>query len=767
MSNSTQDIWHVDYTRKRMEQAAQGWSSIGLVFSVNSCMFVVACLLFRYARSSRTSLYFMGSSNSNYYAYPFNVPMASDWKRFVAFLKTSSDMESLHLEVGDEGAFYLTFQVYALTMLLTMSGFAFVVLIPTYVYAATTPLSAFSTMTIRALPDHSPLLWVPVVSCYVFSFIYAIFLNRLGRLCNNKDPTKTNLLCMIPSELSAKTILVDAGAPSSMSQERIFYLLDQLFPGYVAHVAVVYDLTEYKRNHSRRLDKENMIDRLTLLMTKKHNGKLPWLTHLFQVPLSYMSAAPVSQQIQLLQQEIDHLHQAEIISIKQILTNHRGTGRLFVIFKDPKAKSRFVRKIKPRSATHIVARAPKKHHATLRQKIRELSLTSWHLVLAPEPDDLDWHFISYHRAKRTILTAIIYTFLTVFIVLFTSPLAVTSAIATGTYSNTTAQSVNDLVFQTKAWVANLSPVVANLTFSYVPTMILVMINAVLLNVILHAGRMQPKCTDSAKEKSILHYSAVYLIFNTLVVPSFTFVSINSLIQYFIGQGQVLEIFEMLFLNNSGVFFVNYVIQRAFIGSAVVALRLSEAAQMLWKVSRAVTQKEEDAAVEPWKFYTGTQSALQISTLVLIVTFSTVVPVILPFGAFYFFMQHIVDKYSLLYVRPKIKGKGTIAKTSTHASMFVLMIYQYAMGGFFIAKGTAYQITAIAVLVVFTFIIIVWNYIQDKEQLYQAVGKAFTPEQTMLLSPKSSSVDMYRDPVLRLLDATTKMQYERYGSIVLP
>ncbi|ETV86592.1 hypothetical protein, variant 2 [Aphanomyces astaci] len=578
--NSTGDIWHVDYTQKRLEQAAQGWSSIALVFSVNCCMFAVACVLFRLSRSSRTSLFFMGATNSNFAAYPFNQPHMTEWQHFVAFLSTPNDVSSLQQAVGDEGAFYLTFQVYALKMVLAMTAFAFLVLIPTYVLCAPTSLAAFSTMTIRAVPDKSPLLWVSVASCYVFSAMYAIFLTQLGYLCNNKDPTNTNLLCMIPSELSAKTVLVDAGAPKCMSPERTFYLLDQIFPGLISHVAVVYDLTEYKRSHTIRIANENTVDRLTLLLTRKHRGTLPWYVHLFHEPRSYLSTTSLASQIQSLQRDIDKRHSHEIRSIQSILTTHRGTGRVFIIFNDPKAKARFVRKIQRRSTTHLVARTPKQHHATLRQKIHELSLLSWHLELAPEPDDLDWHFISYHRAKRTALTALIYTFLTVFIVLFTSPLAVTSAIASGTYAGT-AKSLNDLVMQTKEWAANLSPAMANVTASYVPTMILVMINAVLLNVILHAGRMQPKCTDSAKEKSILHYSAVYLIFNTLVVPSFTFVSINALLQHFMGQGQqVLEMFEMLFLNNSGVFFVNYVIQRAFVGTAVAALRLSEVPNQL-------------------------------------------------------------------------------------------------------------------------------------------------------------------------------------------
>ncbi|RHY29577.1 hypothetical protein DYB32_005032 [Aphanomyces invadans] len=571
--NSTDDIWHVDYTRKRLEQAAQGWSSIALVVSVNSCMFAVACVLFRVSRSSRTSLFFMGKVNSNYAAYPFNQPHMTEWQQFVAFVFTMNDIASLHKAIGDEGAFYLTFQVYALKMVLVMTAFALLVLIPTYVLCAPTSLAAFSTMTIRALPDKSPLLWVAVVSCYVFSGLYAIFLTQLSRLCNNKDPTNTDLLCMFPSELSAKTVLIDAGAPKCMSPERIFYLLDQVSLTVRPPVIRILSTIAFAMSHTIRIAHENTVDRLTLLMARKHRGDLPWYVHLFHEPMSYVSTKSLAAQIQFLQRDIDKRHQDEIRSIQRILTTHRGTGRLFIIFNDPKAKAKFVRKIQHRSTTYLIARTPKKLHTALRQKIHELALTSWHLELAPEPDDLDWHFISYHRVKRTAQTVLLYTFLTVFIVVFTSPLAVTSAIASGKYAD--------------------------------------------------------------------------LIFNTLVVPSFTFV------------------------------------------------------------------------------------------------------------------------YALLYVRPKINGKGAIATTSTHASMFALVIYQGAMAGFFLVRGTWHQIAAVVALLLVSMVFMLWHYIRDKGQMYRAVGQPYKPEQTMLLSPNSKSVDMYRDPVLRLLDATTRTQSERYGAIVLP
>ncbi|OQR95459.1 vacuolar protein sorting-associated protein [Thraustotheca clavata] len=764
MNTNERDIWHFDYTRKRQEQAAQGWYSIGVVFGVNSIGFFIAWLLFLKSRSSRKSLYWMGSTDTNEYSYYLHYPKTlSRWQRFKAFLMKFDDVDSLHRQVGDEATFYLTFQRYALRLLFAMTIFAFIVLIPVYIYAAETPLKAFSTMTIRSVPDKSPLLWIPVASCYIFSLMYGVFLNRLSQLTNNRDPTKSNLLCMIPSDLSAKSILVTC-VPKSMPQDRIFYLLDQIFPGYLSHVNVVYDLEQYRRLHRLRIMYENQLERIKLLQVMKNHNSVPWTLRMLpgnsQMPEFPCFQRHFDQQIVTLNNDISNLIVLEANAIENIVSNHHGTGRVFLVFNNSKWKARFVKKVKYHSIAPIIKCVPKQYHSILRSKIEELDLTQWQLELAPEPDDIDWESVSYQSTKRTLLTAVIYIFLTAFIILFTSPLAVTTALSTGSYS-TTAKYVNDFVYAVQDLMEGLSPIMVNFIFSYVPTIILVMINAILLNVVYHAGRMQPTSTDSDKEKSILRYSAIYLIFNTLFVPSCTFVSINALFKYFLDKGQVLDILEMFFLSNSGVFFVNYVIQRSFVGTAVVMLRMSEAFEFAWYSSRAVTRKEKEKAITAWKFYTGTQSALQISVLVIIMSFSTVVPVILPFGMLYFFIQHLVDKYGLLYVRPKIKGKGTIAKTSAHASMFPLMIYQCAMSGFFLVRGTMYQNASVVVLLMLTFILILWSYIRDKERLHRAVGTAFPHEQTHFLTP--TAVDLYRDPALRSIDT---LETSHYGTLQL-
>jgi hypothetical protein len=166
--------------------------------------------------------------------------------------------------------------------------------------------------------------------------------------------------------------------------------------------------------------------------------------------------------------------------------------------------------------------------------VRELGLTRWHLVAAPEPDDIDWDSVSFPFVKRTALVLLINIMILLLLLLFTSPVAVTSAISSGTYngkyiyiytyyryyiyiaklftlysfSKGAAQSLSQLVDTISGFVSSFSPNMAKMMVNYIPTLILVMINAVLLNVLMYAGRFQPIATDSAKERMILRSSAI-------------------------------------------------------------------------------------------------------------------------------------------------------------------------------------------------------------------------------------------------------------------
>ncbi|GMF28244.1 unnamed protein product [Phytophthora fragariaefolia] len=557
-----------------------------------------------------------------------------------------------------------------------------------------------------------------------------------------QTPKRTHLIGMQPSALSNRSLFVNRGLPKQLREQRLLRLLDEVFPGYVEDVSVVFNLAEFHGLQARRRREETELARMKILHERELNGEKPsWSLRLLPggVMIPSLRAVlanvfccfrwctkpvPMEEQEEKLQHDIKELREKEAMCLSRILHENKGAGRAFVTFKSARLRARFVRRVRNQSITSILARFPEHAQPRLVRYVRELGLTRWQLEAAPEPDDIDWQSVSFPFAKRTVVVLLVNVCILVVLLLFTSPIAVTSAISSSSsYSTGAAQSLSDLVAQLGDLVKKVSPHMAKLLATYIPTLILVMINAVLLNVLQLAGRIQPISTDSAKERLILRTASVYLIFNTIFVPSLAFMSIDAVLLYLEDDGEVLGMLGTLFLHNSGIFYVDYVLQRCFLGTALVLLRATEYVKFSWAKPRALTPREQVQAVEADQFYTGTQSAMQISTLTVVLMFSTVVPLILPLGTLYFVMQHGVDKYSLLNVRRRIKGHGSIARTATHATCVSLLLYQGAMSGFILECGTTSQSAAVLVLLMGTYIVVLWGYVRDKEQQHHMIARS--------------------------------------------
>lgn len=77
--------------------------------------------------------------------------------------------------------------------------------------------------------------------------------------------------------------------------------------------------------------------------------------------------------------------------------------------------------------------------------------------------------------------------------------------------------------------------------------------------------------------------------------------------------------------------------------------------------------------------------------------STMVPLLLPFGVFYFAVKTGIDKYNFLYVWPYHAGTGLLALTAMHCLGIGLLIMQFCMLGFFLYWGTTWQFILVAIL----------------------------------------------------------------------
>ncbi|GAB9467815.1 hypothetical protein Gpo141_00005150 [Globisporangium polare] len=629
---------------------------------------------------------------------------------------------------------------------------------------------SFTHATIRSIPNQSPYLWIPVATCYIFTIAFMVLFQKLSQLSSipsgsssrpeptpieceaagehdellQKSPStskklqqkkkkadRTHLIGMQPSELSLRSLFINRGLPKTLREERFLYIMQEVFPGYVEDVSVVLNMAEFHKFQRARRDQEDKLQRAKILFERKTRKEpISWSLWLFPGSMKFpylhrifeCNPKPFPQEERDIQAKIKMLREAEEECLHRLLRQNNGAGRAFIIFKNPRLRARFVRRVRNQSIMSILARFPEDALPRMVRYVRELGITRWHMSTAPEPDDVDWNSVSFPFVKRTIVVLLVNLAILIMLFVFTSPIAVTSAISnTQSYTNA-ASSVSDFVASVSELMEKYSPQMAKMMVSYIPTLILVVINSVLLNVLQSAGRIQPIATDSAKERMILRTASVYLIFNTIFVPSLAFVSIDAVLLYLNRDGEVLDILGTLFLHNSGIFYVYYVLQRCFLGTAVNLLRVSEYAKFSWEKPRAVTPREHVESVEAWPFFTGTQMAIQISMITIVLTFSTVVPLILPIGMLYFGMQYAIDKYSLLHVRPRIKGRGSIARTATHATIFSLLIYQGAMSGFFIVRGTKLQSTCILALLMITYILCLWWYIRDKERAFVQTTK---------------------------------------------
>ena len=74
-----------------------------------------------------------------------------------------------------------------------------------------------------------------------------------------------------------------------------------------------------------------------------------------------------------------------------------------------------------------------------------------------------------------------------------------------------------------------------------------------------------------------------------------------------------------------------------------------------------------------------------------------VPLLLPFGVFYFAVKTTIDKYNFLYVWPYHAGTGLLALTAMHCLGIGLNIMLFCMSAFFLYWGTTWQFIVVTIL----------------------------------------------------------------------
>eukprot|EP01027_Heterolobosea_sp_BB2_P013767 GEZU01019817.1.p1 GENE.GEZU01019817.1~~GEZU01019817.1.p1 ORF type:complete len:442 (+),score=136.78 GEZU01019817.1:192-1517(+) len=188
----------------------------------------------------------------------------------------------------------------------------------------------------------------------------------------------------------------------------------------------------------------------------------------------------------------------------------------------------------------------------------------------------------------------------------------------------------------------------------------------------------------------------YLVLSTLVMPSAALTSIEGFRQFFMSDKDFRKGLQTMFVPQSGAFFINLVLQYAFLSNITSLMRLPDLIRYLYRRMRALTESEKQKSIEVAEFYFASEYAYYLSVLAITFTYSTFSPVIMPCGLFYMLFKHLVDRHNLTYVvfkntRASHTRSCDVISTYMHTKLIItialinVLIFQCAMVLFFTSK----------------------------------------------------------------------------------
>ncbi|KAL9642352.1 hypothetical protein ABK040_007350 [Willaertia magna] len=267
---------------------------------------------------------------------------------------------------------------------------------------------------------------------------------------------------------------------------------------------------------------------------------------------------------------------------------------------------------------------------------------SFQIEKSHEPSDMN--FVNYSVEWRFLRLIFIHLLLILFLIFFTTPLSIISAIQTILNKIPNSENILDQFKRASGYTGDI-------LFHYLPTLSLFIITQCLPMII-------PFLTKYEKYKSYSHESRVYqlrlfiyLFLSTLLLPLFLLSSLDGILNYLQFQNFT-KALDKIYLPQSGVFFINYCIQYALLGNFVDIVRLKDLMNFVYNSFKVATKEEIIKNSKIGKFDLPLEYAYLISFFGIIFIFGIFSPIIMCIGFIYFISKYIIDRYNICRVCSK-------------------------------------------------------------------------------------------------------------------
>jgi hypothetical protein len=319
----------------------------------------------------------------------------------------------------------------------------------------------------------------------------------------------------------------------------------------------------------------------------------------------------------------------------------------------------------------------------------------WELQPAPAPRDILWENMG-SMPKLTFALKWMWTIL--FVILFMVVLSPPTVLA---------------LINTLLDTLGVTDLVAALLFQYLPSLVIFLYQRVLVpEVIKFMANREQHLTNSGVMKSRLEK---YLLFNVIfafIVPLLGLQAVDLIITF---VKEDVSLWNERFaerLENTGQLFTIYIIHLAFLSNGFDLLQLMRIVRLRINLRGKITEQEKMRAYKPDRFNFGYHYAMSLTALLIVLSFSIVYPLIIPFGLLYFCIkvsasQYFTHKYNMLcfYYVDQVTS-GDIGRYALNYFNAFILFFQLVTVGLLMLEGSKGLIIAGGVFITVSLVVFI-------------------------------------------------------------
>ncbi|KAI8084845.1 uncharacterized protein BX664DRAFT_266866 [Halteromyces radiatus] len=342
--------------------------------------------------------------------------------------------------------------------------------------------------------------------------------------------------------------------------------------------------------------------------------------------------------------------------------------------------------------------------------------------LAPEPRDVLWENIAMHGRERWIRKVLMFGVLLLLVFFWVIPISYFSAL--------TNENSLRYYFPWLMDLASKNKILQQIIQSFLPTLGVVIFMAILPMILNALSVVEGFPTRSEAEESTFSKYFFFLLFNVLLVFTASSALFKTLREILEDPSQIANILATK-LPQVAPFFVNYTVIHGMMLLPIQLLQIGPViTQTFHRTFISKTPRDYAEVLAPRMYNYGWGYPMPVFLFVVLLVYSTITPLILVFGTFYYCMSYLVVKYQLLYVYfHPYEVAGRMWPLVFSRIIVGLLLFETLAAGLFVLNK-AYTLALLCTPLVF--LTLLFNFGMDRA--YQK-STQYLPLQSAPVTPK--------------------------------